>query len=122
VKWVCFEPKESVEWQLEGSSSSLASYSLQLSVRHAKPPDVRDSGVQSSLKSGTGGEGGGGDGGGGEGGGGEGGGGEGGGEGDGGEGGEGNGDGEKGGGDTQTGFLQTARETAALGLLEEAKL
>jgi hypothetical protein len=107
------EPPEAPLSQLAGSSLSLASYSLQLSVRHAKPPDVRDSSVQSSLKSGTGGEGGGGDGGGGEGGGGEGDGGGGEGDGGGGEGEGGGGDGDGGGG--AGGELGGAGATTQLG-------
>ena len=71
---------------------SPALYGSQLSVRHAKLPDVRDAGVQTSLNLGTGADGGGGDSGSGEGGGGEG-------DGGGGDGDGGGGDGDGGGGD-----------------------
>ena len=92
-------PPESPPAQLKGSTWSLASYGWQLSVRHAKPPDVRDAGVHRSLNFGTGADGGGGDGGGGDGGGGEGDGGGGEGDGGGGDGDGGGGDGEGGGGE-----------------------
>ena len=82
-------------------------------MRHAKLPDVRDAGVQTSLNLGTGADGGGGDSGGGEGGGGEGDGGGGDGDGGGGEGEGGGGDGNGGGG--AGGELGGAGATTQLG-------